>query len=94
MYVREFPRLIMSSAGTWERLDVINRVDDWYDPGEQCIGTTPDPQAARDFLQNSYIGVAEGDWFNESIQSCASDGTYNWGGITFYDSEGGWDLAA
>lgn len=90
IYVPEFPRLTMSSAGAWERLDVVNRVDDWYGPGKQCIETTPDPHAAKEFRQTPYVGESEYDWYNESIQSCASDGEYNWGGITFYDSEGGW----
>jgi hypothetical protein len=90
VYVREFPRLIMSATGDWERLDVVNRVDDWYGTGKQCIETTPDPQAAKEFRQSPYVGESEYDWYNESIQSCASDGEYNWGGITFYDSEGGW----
>ena len=92
IYVREFPRLTMLATGEWERLDVVDRVDDWYGSGKQCIETTPDPQAAKEFLQNSYAETPQGNWFNESIQSCASDGEYNWGGITFYDSEGGWGV--
>ena len=90
--VREFPRLTMSATGEWKKLDVVNRVDDWYGQGKQCIETTADSQAAREFLQDSGVQVAEGDWYNESVQSCASDGQYNWGGITFYDSEGGWGV--
>lgn len=92
IFVREFPRLILSDEGEWEKLDVVNVVDDWNGSDKQCIAAEPNPEVAKEWLQNEHIGAAQGDWYNERIQSCASDGQYNWGGITFYGGEGGWGV--
>lgn len=92
IYVREFPRLILSDKGVWEKLDVVNANDVLHKSGKQCFEVTPNPEAAREWLGNVNTGMAEGDWYNESVQSCVSDGQYNWGGITFYGAEGGWGV--
>ena len=87
------PRLEMSANGSWEKAGVVDRTEDWNDRGGQCIDAPRDPEAASRWINsNSPTGRAQGDWFDQRVLSCASDGTYKWGGISFYGAEGGWGV--
>lgn len=87
------PRLVMLANGSWEKAGVVDRTEDWSDRGGQCIDAPRDPEAASRWINsNSPTGRAQDDWFDQRVLSCASDGAYKWGGISFYGGEGGWGV--
>lgn len=93
VFVREYPRLVMSTNGQWEMVGVVNQTETWNGRGKQCIEAPLDPEAAwRSIRLDTPLERAQGDWFDQSVLSCASDGQYNWGGISFYGAEGGWGV--
>lgn len=93
VFVQEFPRLVMSPNGKWEKAGVVDPFETWSESGKQCVDAPRDPEAAwRSIRPDAPLERAQGDWFDQSVLSCASDGQYNWGGISFYGAEGGWGV--
>ncbi len=93
VFVQEFPRLVMLTNGEWKNVGVVNLPKTWAEQGEQCIQAPRDPDSAwRSIHPDTPLERAQGDWFDQSVMSCASDGQYNWGGISFYGAEGGWGV--
>lgn len=93
VFVREFPRLIMSADGKWETDGVASDPSHANGDQGQCIDAPVDPKSAWEWIRpNVPFQNVEGDWFNQTILHCASDGTHNWGGIAFYGAEGGWGV--
>lgn len=92
-YLIEHPRLSMSAGGKWERDGLGGPPDMWDGSGQQCIDAPEDPEAAwKAAHYDAPFARAEGDWFDQSVTSCASDGKAIWGGISFYGAEGGWGV--
>ena len=93
VFVREFPRLVMSADGTWTKTGVVDDAEfqNWH--RGQCIDAPLDAEAAwRSIRPDTPPPSTQDDWFNQEILSCASDGQYNWGGISFYGAEGAWGV--
>jgi len=92
-YLIEHPRLSTSVGGKWERNGVSGPPDSWYRRGEQCIDAPVDEQAAWKAAHgNVPFSKGSHDWFNQQISSCATDGRFLWGGISFYEGERGWGV--
>jgi len=92
-YLIEHPRLSKSAGGKWEKDGVSGPPDWWHGAREQCIDAPSDEQAAWKAAHGELpFSKGSHDWFNQHISSCASDGDSLWGGISFYDGEGGWGV--
>ena len=89
----EHPHLSMSSGGSWAS-DGFGDQPEWWDgSGPQCIDAPQDPDAAWKAAYGDTPPTRTEDyWFDQSVTSCASDGNSIWGGISFYDGEGGWGV--
>ena len=91
--ITEHPRLSMSAGGQWEIDGYGDRPRMWYEVEKACIDAPSDPEAAwKSIHRETPMRNAQGDWFNQSVPSCAGDGDVLWGGITFYNAEGGWGV--
>lgn len=93
VFIEEYPRLVLSANGQWTHTGVVNRVERWDDSRQQCLDVPRDPEAAWQSIRpDAPLQEAPGDWFDQSVLSCTSDGQHRWGGITFYGGEGGWGV--
>lgn len=90
-HLLKYPHLSLSVGGKWESEGLGDRPNWWSSLDSSCMAVPSDPEGAWQAKhgQLPYRKDA-GDYFDQSVTSCASDGQNLWGGISFYGGEGYW----
>lgn len=87
----QYPRLEMSSDGSWVEKELGPKIDP-DDALKTCMEVPSDAEAGGQSAYDDRPVSDEHTWFNQSVTTCATDGKFLWGGISFYAAEGGWGV--